>query len=145
MQDEFSSAEHFILCVNSGSSSLKFALYSLDGTEEVRVAHGAVERIGLPDGRLWIEGKDNVTFIDVRRDFPDFITSAEGISAAVKNLGLPRPDAAGHRIVHGGPNHSVSERVDATLVAELQNLIPFAPLHLPSAIKGIEAVRARFP
>src|SRR5262249_1404547 len=53
--------------------------------------------------------------------------------------------AAGHRVVHGGPNHSSSERVDESLLAELRRLVPFAPLHLPSAIKGIEAVKARFP
>ena len=36
-------------------------------------------------------------------------------------------------------------RVAAPLLAELQRLVAFAPLHLPSAIQGIEAVTARFP
>jgi len=51
----------------------------------------------------------------------------------------------GHRVVHGGPDHSAPERVAAPLLAELQGLVAFAPLHLPSAIQGIEAVTARFP
>jgi acetate kinase len=43
-----------ILCINSGSSSIKFALYRFDTTEEL-VAAGAVERIGLSEGSLWLK------------------------------------------------------------------------------------------
>ena len=145
MQREPSSDEHVILCLNSGSSSLKFALYCLGEGEETLLARGAVERIGFSGGHLWIKGKDNDELVHVHRDYPDFTASAEGISAAARRLGFPSPVAAGHRVVHGGPNHSSSERVDESLVAELRRLVPFAPLHLPSAIKGIEAVKARFP
>jgi acetate kinase len=145
MQREPSSDEHVILCLNSGSSSLKFALYCLGEVEETLLARGAVERIGLSDGRLWIKGKENDELVDVHGDFPDFTASAEGISTAARGLGFPSPIAAGHRVVQGGPNHSSSERVDESLLAELRRLVPFAPLHLPSAIKGIEAVKARFP
>src|SRR5262245_61178223 len=145
MQRDASSAGHVILCLNSGSSSLKFALYRLGDVEEILLARGAVERIGLSDGRLSIKGKDNDRLADLHRDFPDFEASAEGVSEAARDLGFPAPIAAGHRVVQGGPNHSSSERVDAPLLAELRRLIPFAPLHLPSAIQGIEAVKARFP
>ena len=145
MQSHPSSDNHVILCLNSGSSSLKFALYSLGDTQEERIASGAVEGIGLSGGRLWIRGKDNDQLVDVQGDFPDFTASAKGISAVARDLGFPSPVAAGHRVVHGGPNHSSSERVDSVLLAELRRLIPFAPLHMPSAIQGIEAVTARFP
>ena len=40
---------HHILCINSGSSSMKFAVYGL-GESEKLIAEGAVERIGLPGG-----------------------------------------------------------------------------------------------
>jgi acetate kinase len=43
------SASPIVLCLNSGSSSLKFALYQLGDDEEVLLAAGAVERIGLPN------------------------------------------------------------------------------------------------
>ena len=64
---------------------------------------------------------------------------------AAKDLGFPPPVAVGHRVVHGGPDHTAPERVDALLLAALRRLVAFAPLHLPSAIQGIEAVAARFP
>ena len=145
MPSDPSSAHHVILCLNSGSSSLKFALYDLGEGEEVRLAHGAVERIGLAGGHLWIRGMDNEALVGVHRDFPTHTAAADGVSAAAMDLGFPPPAAVGHRLVHGGPNHSAPERVEPPLLAELRKLIPFAPLHLPSAIQGIEAVAARFP
>jgi acetate kinase len=145
MQPDPSSATHVILCFNSGSSSLKFSLYCVGEVEEVRLAHGAVERIGLPGGHLWVHGLDNEVLVDVHRDFPEHTAAADGIAAAAKDLGFAPPVAVGHRVVHGGPNHTSPEQVDAHLLAELRRLIPFAPLHLPSAIQGIEAVAARFP
>src|SRR5205814_5983928 len=60
-------------------------------------------------------------------------------------LHSPRPAAVGHRLVHGGPDHAAPERVTPQLMASLRRLIAFAPLHLPSALQGIEAVAARFP
>jgi acetate kinase len=134
-----------ILCLNSGSSSFKFALYRLVESEEERLAQGAVERIGMPEGRLWIKGQSDDPMVDVRREFDGHEAAAAGISEAAKNLKFPPPDAAGHRVVHGGPDHRAPQLVDTALIRDLQRLIPFAPLHLPSAIQGIEAVTARFP
>ena len=135
--------EPVILCINSGSSSLKFALYRLAGAETL-IASGAADRIGLSGGSLEIRGADGSV---VRR------APAEGrrheivaaIFGALHDLHLPPPDAAGHRIVHGGPGHAGPERVTPELIAALHEIVPFAPLHLPGAIDAIEIVRKRFP
>ena len=145
MQSERRSDEYMILCLNSGSSSLKFALYQLRGPDERRLAQGAVERIGLTDGHLWIQGADDKELADDRRDFPDHTAAVEAMFTVAARMGFPTPVAVGHRVVHGGPDHTAPERVGAPLLAELQRLIPFAPLHLPSAIQGIEAVASHFP
>jgi acetate kinase len=137
--------QYIILCLNSGSSSLKFALYLIENDIEVRLARGAAERIGLPGGRLWIEGTNDGMLLDINRDFTNHNGAAAGISAAAKDLKFPFPVAAGHRVVHGGPHHAEAERVNATLLADLRRLIPFAPLHLPASIQCIEAVAAQFP
>jgi acetate kinase len=137
--------QHVVLCLNSGSSSLKFALYLVEDPGEARLARGAAERIGLPGGRLWIEGSADETLVDIHRDFTSHDAAAAEISAAAKNFHFPFLAAAGHRVVHGGPRHAAAERLNPALLAELRSLIPFAPLHLPSAIQCIEAVSARFP
>ncbi len=65
--------------------------------------------------------------------------------AEFERLKLPRLDAVGHRIVHGGANHVAPEIVTPALLDDLKKLIPFAPLHMPGGIEGIEAVAARHP
>jgi len=121
-----------ILCLNSGSSSLKFALYEL-GEAETRVALGAVERIGPEPGRLWIRDAGERSVTDAPGHFPDAQVAVHAVFVAV-----------GHRVVHGGPDHAAPERIDARLVASLRRLVPVAPLHLPAELEAIEAVTAHF-
>jgi acetate kinase len=54
-----------------------------------------------------------------------------------------RPAAVGHRLVHGGPDHSAPARVDPALLAALARLVPLSPLHLPAELAAIEAVSQR--
>jgi len=54
-----------------------------------------------------------------------------------------RPVAVGHRLVHGGPDHSAPARVDPALVAQLADLVPLSPLHLPAELAAIDAVAQR--
>jgi acetate kinase len=107
-----------ILAVNCGSSSLKTALFEGDH----RVGGGAIGGIGLPGGHA---------------------THREAVSAALDRL--PRPDAVGHRLVHGGPELTQPISLDPRVLDKLREAVPFAPLHLPAAIAAIEAVAARYP
>ena len=134
-----------ILCMNSGSSSLKFALYQLGEAAETALAAGAVERIGLPGGSLWLRAETTEARIDEASNFPDHQAAVHSAFAALEKLRLPSPDAVGHRVVHGGADHSAPERVDRRLLENLRQLVPYAPLHLPAEIQGIEAVAGRFP
>jgi acetate kinase len=56
-----------------------------------------------------------------------------------------QPEAIGHRVVHGGPRHQATERIDDSLMADLRAAIPLAPLHLPSSLAVIDAARATWP
>src|SRR5215510_10596110 len=138
-------ADHVILCLNSGSSSVKSALYRLGDGNETRLVEGAVERIGLPNGQLRIRGADKTVLLETDSDFRDHSAAVEATLNALAQLHFPLPAAVGHRLVHGGAEHTTPERVTAQLLTSLRRLIAFAPLHLPSEIQGIEAVAARFP
>jgi acetate kinase len=115
------SAPLVVLCVNSGSSSLKTALFEVDGSVERELA-----RVAQP----------------VHSD--DYTGALEGAVASFDERRLPTPDAAGHRVVHGGPRHAEPVVVDDDLIAELRDVAAFAPLHMPAAIAGIEAIGARW-
>jgi acetate kinase len=133
-----------VLCLNSGSSSLKFALYDLNHAQ-VRLAAGAVEGIGTESGRLWLQVAGDRRHVDSPGRFPDTRAAVPSALEALSNLGAAAPDAVGHRVVHGGPDHEGPERVTPSLMAALRRVVPLAPLHLPQAIAVIEAVAERFP
>ncbi|HKM85597.1 MAG TPA: acetate/propionate family kinase, partial [Terriglobales bacterium] len=133
-----------ILCLNSGSSSLKFALYRIGDGEELLLAQGAAE---LDDGqltRLWIHSPHEKVE-KTGSEISSASTPLYALSVELKRLRLPHPDAVGHRLVHGGPHHAAPERITDTLFNELGSLVPFAPLHLPDEIAGIEVVTSNFP
>ncbi|MDR3570545.1 MAG: acetate/propionate family kinase [Syntrophobacteraceae bacterium] len=137
--------KHHILCINSGSSSMKFALYAMDASEEL-VAEGAVERIGLPGGWLWIKDAQGRRLTDSHDDFAAHSDAVRAMfSTAMGKHGLPGPDGVGHRLVHGGPDHVRPEKVTPELMQTLRGIISLAPLHLPGELKGIDALAEHYP
>jgi acetate kinase len=133
-----------ILCLNGGSSSVKFAVYRIADAGEDRVFSGAIEAIGAEGGRAWLRAGDKVLF-DQSGSFANHAEAVRAMFAALKTQGVTELAAAGHRIVHGGPKFTAPQRIDERLKAALRELIPFAPLHLPSQEAMIEAVAAHFP
>ncbi len=113
-----------VLVVNSGSSSLKYAVVEPDsGT---MVADGIVERIG--DGPV----ADHAAALQVA--FEQLAASGQPLDT----LGLV---AVGHRVVHGGPDLYEPTMVNDALIAKLEELAPLAPLHNPPAVLGIRVAR----
>jgi acetate kinase len=138
--------ERAILCLNSGSSSLKFALYRM-GEGEALMLEGAVEHIGLEGGRFWARRAAGEVVLEEQRDFRG---TREAVEVVFQKDGrrVADPDAVGHRVVHGGPDHVKPERVTPKLLESLERLISFAPLHLPSEIqvmRFIDQVRPDVP
>jgi acetate kinase len=139
------SAPLIILSLNSGSSSLKFALYQFGDEAEMLLAAGAVEQVGLPSGHLSIRGQDKSILTEAHEDFPNHQAAIRAAFTALEQLSLPPPAAVGHRLVHGGASHIAPERVTPQLMTSLRRLISFAPLHLPGELQGIDAITARYP
>ncbi|MGI9100063.1 MAG: acetate/propionate family kinase [Solirubrobacteraceae bacterium] len=104
-----------VLVVNAGSSSLKLRV--LDGGRSVLGS----DDLELPDGRV----------------------EQDAVARAL--AGLPDADAAGHRVVHGGPWYRGPVLVDADVEAHIGALRTLAPLHQDRALAGIAAVRAVRP
>jgi len=124
----------FILTVNAGSSSLKFALFK-SGKEPARVLAGRFERIGLKRGRLIVldpqTGKRTEAPFDAasHTDCVGRLVETLKSTTRVENLA-----AVGHRIVHGGPRYTKPQKVDPALIEELRRLRSFDPDHLPAEL-----------
>src|SRR5437660_9531637 len=94
--------EQTILCLNGGSSSLKFAVYQISGAGEERVFSGAIEAIGAEGGRAWVRAGDKV-LADRSGSFRDHTEAVKTMFAGLKTQGVKELAAAGHRILHGCP------------------------------------------
>jgi acetate kinase len=137
-----------ILTINSGSSSIKFSLYELDGSgaPEARELSGAIERIGSPDASIRVNGPGVRALIDERRDIPDHGAAVRAlIERLERSAGGPTPNAVGHRIVHGGAAYREPHRLSPAVLSALRSMIPLAPDHLPHEIDAIEAMAHAYP
>ena len=142
-------AEHsnskYILTVNGGSSSIKFALF--ESAERLRrLLAGRIEGIGLPQGKFVV--KAAVAAENVSRDIvaPDHAHAVDILMNWMQER-IQHGDlaAAGHRIVHGGPNYWEAQRITPAMIAALRQLSPFDPEHLPEEVMLTEAFEKRFP
>ncbi len=128
-----------VLAVNFGSSSLKTALYTAaddPAAQPQRIARARIVR--LSDGRLVIESERGRVEQHVEGD------PLPAVVDALAALGLPRPDAIGHRFVHGG-NYDSAQPIDAAVLTELRRLSIWAPQHQPAALMGVDQIAARWP
>jgi acetate kinase len=138
-----------ILCINGGSSSIKFHLYEmgLAGKEqsEQLLARGAVEGIGQKKGRVWFVDGQGASLVDRLLDEVQYETAVAEIIAIVSGSDLPSIEAIGHRVVHGGPNHRSPRLVTPGVMDDLREHAAWAPLHMPGTIRLIEALGSELP
>ncbi|MBN3931499.1 acetate kinase [Streptomyces verrucosisporus] len=135
-----------VLVLNTGSSSVKYQL--LDMADGSRPAAGLVERIGertsylrhAPAGGPRREREEPV---------PDHQAALKAVAGelARDGLGLDSPELAaiGHRVVHGGRRFTEPTVIDDAVLAEIERLVPVAPLHNPANLAGIRTAMALAP
>lgn len=136
-----------ILTVNSGSSSLKLALYEMgSGAPTTLVCAGTIERIGLGSGSFSARDGGGRELHAERAAFPDHASALRRFLAWLDGrTGGRRCDAAGHRVVHGGRDYTQPLRVTPDVLAALKRLIPLAPAHLPNELEAMEILGAAYP
>ncbi|HEX3523814.1 MAG TPA: acetate/propionate family kinase [Stellaceae bacterium] len=131
------SPEPLIGVINAGSSSLKFSIYE----GERRVFAGQVDGIGVhPSASATGPNGEVIAPPDLGTRLP--AVPSELLPAILRwardRLGDRRLAALGHRVVHGGLRHSRPACVTPELLAELEKLVPLAPLHEPHNLAPIK-------
>ncbi|MCX4587141.1 acetate kinase [Streptomyces sp. NBC_01481] len=137
-----------ILVLNSGSSSVKYQL--LDMRDSSRLAVGLVERIGEETSRLVHTPLGGGAGRRERSGpIADHDTALKAVAdeLAQDGLGLDSPELAaiGHRVVHGGLKFTAPTVITDEVMAEIERLVPVAPLHNPANITGIRTAQALRP
>jgi acetate kinase len=135
----------FILTVNAGSSTIKFALYEAQRPPQRRL-HGYLDRIGSTGPTLRFERTASAAATDsgrvnVPEGRPPVAFLLDWLEQAVA---MPSVLAVGHRLVQG-LEHAEPQRVSAELLRELRRFSRYDPEHLPRALQLIEAFAERYP
>jgi acetate kinase len=138
-----------VLVLNSGSSSIKYRLFT-DDTEGLRLAaRGLVERIGEATGHAEqdVVAPDGATeTIEDDAPVPDHAAGFRWIVGQLETAGLADDlEAIGHRVVHGGAEFTAPTVIDDAVLARIEAQIPLAPLHNPANLTGIEVARELRP
>lgn len=138
-----------ILSINSGSSSVKAALFStaVDARLSV-VLRARIESIGDSPRACVRDASGRVLWQRQWQDDDGQRDHASVLEALVHwldgHMG-ERVRAAGHRIVHGGASFTGPRAVDAGLMSALEALSPLAPLHQQQGLEGIRALARMRP
>jgi acetate kinase len=139
----------YVMTLNAGSSSIKFALFDAGGAAPSVVAVGLAEmlseqrRIKVHDGAGKVTHEESWT---AGSGIP-FHTNALRRILEWRQKAFPQAQviAAGHRVVHGGIEHAAPVLVTDAVLRDLEALVPLAPLHQPYNIAGILAAREAWP
>ncbi|MER7924802.1 MULTISPECIES: acetate kinase [unclassified Streptomyces] len=136
-----------VLVLNSGSSSVKYQL--LDMAAGTRLAVGLAERIGEETSRFEHTHVDTGAVREWTGPIPDHEAALKAVAEELTRdgLGLDSPELAaiGHRVVHGGKTFTAPTVIDDGVLAEIERLIPVAPLHNPANLVGIRTAMALRP
>jgi acetate kinase len=136
---------NLILVLNSGSSSLKFGVYSRGANDEEPLLTGSADGIGHTDGTLRILSGDGAPLV-TRENISESQTAALAtLAKEIQQHIHAAPIAVGHRVVHGGPNLLTHQLITPKLLNELRAATHFAPLHIPQALALIAAAQSNFP
>ena len=134
-----------IIVLNAGSSSLKFSLYALAGTNLVLDVRGQIE--GLLTAPRFVALDATGALIAERTWSAAMLDHAGATSFLLgfleRDLARHRVIAIGHRVVHGGLRYDRPVIVDDDVLRELEALVPLAPLHQPHNLAPIRAVASR--
>ncbi len=136
-----------ILVLNSGSSSLKYQLFDVDGDIYKVVAKGLAERIGIDGSKVSIKYADGnkKEVVSPLPSHNEALQEVFGLLLAGAINDLSEIAAVGHRVVHGGEIFKESVVIDDNAIKTIEGLSSLAPLHNPAAVLGLRAVEKALP
>jgi acetate kinase len=137
-----------ILTVNAGSSSVKFQIFGIDDAcKPKRLIKGQIDGVGTKP-RVRAYGASGSSLVDKTFDrdrVADVPTALRTVGTWLHEQQKTLPIAAGHRVVHGGPDYDRAVLIDNAVISKLERYVPLAPLHQPNNLAPIRALRAQFP
>lgn len=134
------------IAINAGSSSLKWQLYVMP--EEIVIAQGIVERIGLNDSIFTIKHGEGQKF-ELVQDIDNHEIAINMLLEQLIELNIigsyDEITGAGHRVVAGGEHFKESIVIDSEVLKTIEDLSDFAPLHNPAEAQVVRVFEKVLP
>ena len=134
-----------ILVLNSGSSSIKFAMYEAVDGQRTKIFEGAVDGIATDNGKFWIKDAEGKKLIDETPDLPNRSVAFSLVAKTLNSGRFPAPKAIGHRTVSGSPTVHENQLITPELIDNLDKYADLAPLHTPIAVYIMREALKLFP
>lgn len=137
-----------ILVLNAGSSSIKFALFRATAAPDHAdlLCDGQLSGIGHAVHFRAVDGADSTLVDETLSDGVDHEAALDVLLKwCASHFSGQQLIGAGHRVVHGGLLYEAPVLIDNAVVAELQRLVPLAPLHQPHHLEAIAALFRLYP
>lgn len=135
-----------IIVVNAGSSSVKFSLFGINGTQLDLVTRGQLEGLHTQPR---FKAKDSQGRLLGERSWEQPLGHDGALDYLVeffhRELSGFRPLAVGHRVVHGGLKYPDPVRITPEVLAELDRFTPLFPLHQPHNLAPVRRLLERSP
>ena len=137
-----------VLCLNAGSSSIKFELFEVLPRDELQLAfRGQLEGIGFRPHLTAKRGSDVLADRSYTvQEIPDVAAAMSKLAEWLReHLKGELPMVIGHRLVFGGTRYSLPVMIDDDCLRYLRSVVPLMPLHLPSELAPVERIHERLP
>jgi acetate kinase len=137
-----------IVTINSGSSSVKFALFPAEGelSRKTVLCEGQIDGIG---GEACFSATDTAGHQIANERLRETATHEDALGLLFRWLNSHFTDhrlaAAGHRVPHGGTLYAAPVLLNSAILADLERLVPLAPLHQPHTLAAIKALAEIHP
>jgi acetate kinase len=130
-----------VLTLNSGSSSLRYSVYDMQGDTARPVLKGKLDRIGTYQSHFEAVNAAGTKLAGHLVSVSDHDSALALLLDRLPSFGVGSIEAVGHRIVQGGEHHTGPEILTPALVKELRDLCPLDPPHLSAALNAIQAAQ----
>ena len=134
--------------LNAGSSSVKFSLFAVNGTDLRPLFRGDLEGIGT-DPHFFVSDAGGATVADERDPLAEVASPEDAVHRIFTWVESHREGleivGVGHRVVHGGPVYSEPVVVDGSTLQALAAFVPLAPSHQPHNLAPIREIQRRRP
>ena len=144
----------YVLVINCGSSSLKFALYDTHAQSDFKplklLSEGIAEHVNNTTANITTRqsAEKQSNPISLNENTSEFHSKSLEYILSHLNQRFQLHDnllGIGHRVVHGGNIFSQSVIISEQVLQQIKDCADLAPLHNPANIIGIESLKAHFP